>query len=205
MEGRSALNDAQVKELRLGEACQWLRNDCSDVVLMCSRGGDRYERLFMEAWITPGIGLSNWVSRSNYPACGIVPTGPAEMSVYVNRHNAQASSHVQRYTLRTDGFVSVRAPYGGGEMLTRPLVFAGKSLEINYATSAAGSVRIEIQDATGKPIPGFALADGPEIIGDQIDRVAAWKQGSDLSRLAGRPVRLRFVMKEADLFAIRFP
>ena len=100
---------------------------------MSSRGGDRYERTFMEAWLLPGIGLRNWVSRSNYPAYGIVPTGPAEMSLYVSRHNAQESVHVARYTLRTDGFVSVRAGYQGGEMLTRPLVFAGKALEINFA------------------------------------------------------------------------
>jgi len=172
---------------------------------MSSRGGDRYERTFMEGWIVPGPGLGNWVSRANYPACGIVPTGSTEMSLYVQRHNAQQSVHVTRYTLRIDGFVSVHAPYAGGEMITKPLRFTGKQLELNYATSAAGSVRVEIQDAAGKPIPGFALADCPEIIGDQIDRIVAWKQGSDLSKLTGQPIRLRFVMKEADLYAVRFP
>jgi hypothetical protein len=204
MEGRSAMSDAQLKELGIGHACKWLRNDCSDAVLMSSRGGDRYERTFMEAWITPGIGLRNWVSRSNYPACGIVPTGPAEMSVYVDRHNAQVSGHVVRYTLRTDGFVSVRAEYWGGELLTRPLKFVGKALKINYSTSAAGSIRVEIQDSAGKPIPGFALDDCPEIFGDQIGQSVAWKQGCDVSKLAGQPIRLRFVMKDADLYAIRF-
>ena len=128
---------------------------------MSTRGGDRYERTFMEAWVLPGIGLRNWVSRSNYPAYGIVPTGPAEMSLYISRHNAQQSAHVARYTLRTDGFASVRAGYQGGEMLTRPLVFAGGALEINFATSAAGSIRVEIQDAAGKPMPGFALGRLP--------------------------------------------
>lgn len=204
MEGRRVLTDAQVKEQGIGESSAWLKDDCSDAVLMSTRGGDHYDRTFMEAWITPGIDLRNWVSRSNYPACGIVPTGPAEMSVYVGRHNAQKSAHVLRYTLRTDGFVSVRAGYQGGEMLTRPFMFAGKVLEINYATSAAGSVRVEIQDATGKPVPGFALVDCPEIIGDQIARKVAWKQGSDLSKLAGQPIRLRFVMQETDLYAMCF-
>ena len=204
MQGRSALNDEQAKEAGIGNDVKWLKNDCSDAVLMSSRGGDRYERTFMEAWLLPGIGLQNWVSRSNYPAYGIVPTGPAEMSLYVSRHNAQESAHVARYTLRTDGFVSVRAGYEGGEMLTRPLVFAGKSLEINFSTSAAGSIRVEIQDAAGKPIPGFALENCPEIIGDQIAHVVVWKQGNDLGKLAGQPIRLRLVMKEADLYAIRF-
>ncbi len=204
MQDRSALSEAQAKEAGIGPAVKWLRSDCSDAVLMSTRGGDRYERTFMEAWLLPGIGLQNWVSRSNYPGYGIVPTGPAEMSLYVSRHNAQQSAHLARYTLRTDGFVSVRAGYQGAEMLTRPLVFAGNSLEINFATSAAGSVRVEIQDAAGHPIPGFTLADCPEIIGDEIEHLVAWKQGPDVGQLASRPIRLRFVMKEADLYSLRF-
>ena len=63
---------------------------------------------------------------------------------------------------------------------------------------------MEIQDAAGQPIPGFALGDCPEIIGDEIEHMVAWKQGSDLSKLAGQPIRLRIVMKEADLYALRF-
>jgi len=65
-------------------------------------------------------------------------------------------------------------------------------------------VRVEIQDAAGTPIPGCTLDDCPEIIGDEIGRIVAWKRGADMARLAGRPVRLRFMMKDADLFAMRF-
>jgi hypothetical protein len=43
-----------------------------------------------------------------------------------------------------------------------------------------------------------------ELIGDELDRIVSWKNGSDVSALAGRAVRLRFVMKDADLYAIRF-
>ena len=110
-----------------------------------------------------------------------------------------------RYTLRPDGFVSVHADAAGGEFVTRPLTFTGKTLEINYSTSAAGTVRVEIQDAAGKPIPGFALADCPDIFGDRLEQIVEWKQGSDLGKLTGQPVRLRFVLSDADLYAIRFP
>ncbi len=204
MEGRRALSDAQVKELGIDKDVKWLKNDCSDTVLLSTRGGDRYERTFREAFVRPGLGPRNWVSRSNYAACGIVPTGPTEMSLYVHRHNAQESVHVARYTLRTDGFASVSASADGGEMTTKPLRFSGDRLAINFATSAAGSVRVEIQDAASNPIPGFALEDCPEIIGDQIERTVSWKRGSDLSALAGRPIRLRFVLKDADLYSLRF-
>jgi hypothetical protein len=175
--------------------------DCSDAVLFSTRGGERYDRTFLEAFLRPGLGAENWVSRTNYPALNVVQTGPGEMSFYANRNYGQPTAHVARYALRLDGFASVNA---GGEMLTKPLRFRGRALEINYATSAAGSVRVEIQDAEGKPVPGFALADCREIIGDQIAREVSWAGGGDVSSLAGKPVRLRFVLKDADLFSLRF-
>jgi len=172
---------------------------------MSSRGGSRYARTFMEAFIRPGIGPENWASRCNYPALGIVPTGPAEMSIYVQRNYAQPTGCLQRFTLRTDGFVSVNAPYRGGEMVTKPLTFAGKQLAINYSTSAAGSLQVEVQDAEGRPIPGYGLAEGVPIVGDEVERLVTWRErGSDVSPLAGKAIRLRFVMKDADLFSIAF-
>jgi len=204
MANRRALSTAQFAQLAADKAAPWLANDCSDAVLLTSRGGDRYDRTFKEAFIQPGPGAANWVSRSNYPYRGVVPTGPAEMSVFAQRHNGQASVHVARYVLRIAGFASVHAPFGGGEMITKALSFQGKELEINFATSAAGSIRVELQEAAGSSIPGYTLADCPQIFGDQVERVVAWKGGSDVGRLAGRPIRLRFVMKDADLYSLRF-
>ena len=57
---------------------------------------------------------------------------------------------------------------------------------------------------TGKAVSGFALSDGPEIIGASIERVVRQRSGSDMRALKGKPVRLRFVMKDADLFSYRF-
>jgi len=171
------------------------RGASTDIMFMSSRGGNKYDRPFLEAFIRPGLDPARWGNRSNYAALNVVPTGSAEMSIYVRRH---------RYILRTDGFVSVNAGCNSGEMVTKPLKFAGKELVINYSTSAAGSIRVEIQNADGEPLPGFALADSTEIFGDEIERVAAWKGGNDVSSLAEVPVRLRFVMKDADLFSIRF-
>ncbi|MCC6695647.1 MAG: hypothetical protein IT365_08450, partial [Candidatus Hydrogenedentes bacterium] len=178
--------------------------DCSDAVLMTSRGGTVYDRTFMEGFIRPGIGLGNWTSRTNYPTYGIVPAGEDQMSMYVQRNYGQKTHHLQRLKLRTDGFVSVHAPYAGGEMVTKSLVFTGTELVINYSTSAAGSVWIELQYADGIPIEGFTRADCDEIIGDEIARVVTWKGSGDLSTLVGKPVRVRAVMKDADLYSIQF-
>ncbi len=198
---RQAISDEEAEALNVAKGYQ---KDLSDAVLMTTRGGSVYDRTFLSSFIRPGIGARNWVSRTNYPALGIIQTGPTEMSIYTNQDNAQPTAHLHRYSLRLDGFASVRADYDGGELLTRPLKFSGDRLDLNFSTSAVGSIRVEIQTEDGQPIPGFAAADCVEVIGNEIDRTVRWKSGSDVSALAGKTVRLRFVMKDADLFALRF-
>lgn len=179
-------------------------SDCSDAILMTTRGGNTYDRTFMESFIRPGVGLQNWVSRSNYPALNIVQTGREEMSVYVNQDYAQPTAHLHRYTLRIDGFASVNAPYRGGEMITKPIRFTGDELLINFATSAAGYVKIEMLDLEGNKIEGFELDNSKEIIGNELEKLVTWKGNPDLKQLSDNPVRIRFVMKDADLYSIRF-
>ena len=89
-------------------------------------------------------------------------------------------------------------------MITKPFTFKGKTLLVNFATSAAGEIGVEIQDAGGIPIPGFSLADSQKLIGNEIERTVSWKHGEDVSQLSGKPLRLRFVMKDAHLYSIRF-
>ena len=103
-----------------------------------------------------------------------------------------------------DGFVSLNAPLKGGEVVTKPLTFAGRQLLLNFATSAAGSVKVEVQDEAGQPLPGYSLADCDDVFGDAIERPATWKGSTDVGDLAGKPVRLRFVMRDADVWAMRF-
>ncbi len=201
MPNRQVVTDAQAAKLNVNPNYY---KDCSDAVLMTSRGGSSYDRTFMESFIRPGIGIQNWVSRSNYPILNVVQTGPEELSVYVNEDYAQPTAHINRYSLRLDGFASLHSDYNGGELLTRPFVFDGKELEINYSTSAAGEIRIEIQDEKGKTIPGFSLADSQIIIGNEVKRIVAWKGNEDVSALASRPVRLKITVKDADLYSLKF-
>jgi hypothetical protein len=185
-------------------------NAVSDALFMTSRDGVHFHR-WGEALIRPGLQADRWLTRNNCVARGIVhtrsefPEAPPELSLYSTEGVWRPdSSRLRRFTVRMDGFVSVHADSSGGQMLTRLLTFAGESLAINFSTSAAGSVRVEIQSPDGTPIPGFAVEDCPEMFGDQIAQTVSWKPGRDLSKLAGRPVRLRFVLRDADLYAIQF-
>ena len=183
----------------------------SDAVFMTSRDGLHWDRTFLESFIRPGRDPKNWINRGNLTATGVVETADDEISLYVLRNYKSPSIHMERMTLRTDGFASLRARYSGGEVLTKPLKFEGSNLVLNFATSAAGSIRLEIQDEDGSPLPGFSLAESPLIWGDEIAHTVRWKRShsqatSDkpLRRVAGKAVRLRFVMKDADLYSVRF-
>jgi hypothetical protein len=107
---------------------------------------------------------------------------------------------VRRFAFRVDGFVSARAA-DSGTLLTKPIIFAGGKLALNIVSK--GQTRIEIQDAAGKPFPGFSLADCTPVTGDAIDHQVEWK-GGGLASLAGKPVRLKFELQNADLYAFKF-
>lgn len=198
---RQIASAEQLRELKV-EASQ--HKGLSEPFLMTSRGGNAYDRTFMEAFIRPAVGLNHWSARTNYPSLNVVPTGKSEMSLYVNQDYAQPTGHLRRYSMRMDGFSSLNAPFKGGAMKTKMFTFTGKELEINYSTSAVGEIRMALQDANGKDIPGFSMLDCAELVGNETERIVTWNGSADLSKLAGKPVRLHVYLKDADLYSIRF-
>ena len=157
---------------------------------MTSRDGKAF-KLWEESLIRPGRNSDRWGNRCNYIWHGMLDTASDfpgklwEHSIYSAEHYyMDGGVKLRRFTWRPDGCVSVNAPWKGGELLTKPLIFDGDKLEINASTAAAGGVRVEVQD--------------------EIARRVEWKGDADLGELAGKSVRLRFVLKDADLFSFRF-
>lgn len=184
----------------------------TDAVLISSRDGQKFHR-WDEAFIRPGPReRHSWVYGDNFVFWSMVETKssvedcPNEISLYATESAWEGTySTVRRYSLRLDGFVSAHAPLTGGEFVTKPLRFDGGNLTLNVETSGAGSVQVEIQDLSGKAIEGYSLADCPPIFCDRLDKVVRWKKaGGDVRPLAGKTVRLRFVLKDADLYSLRF-
>ena len=167
-------------------------------------GSNRYDFTFRESLLRPGIGDKNWTTRNNYPACGVIQTGETEMSIFVQRNYAQTSAYLERMTLRLDGFASLNAGYDEGKMITKTLDFTGNKLELNYSTSAAGRIRVEILDESGTPLEGYGIDDCDDLIGDEISGYVSWRGSTDLSKISDRPVRVRFVMNDADIYSLRF-
>lgn len=178
--------------------------DCTDIIFMSSRGGNIYDRIFPEAFIKPEVGYNNWTSRTNFPVLNVVPTSNSEMSLYVQKNYGQPTPHLDRYSIRIDGFVSIRARYQEGECITKPFVLEGNELMINYATSAAGYVQVELLDVNKKPIKGFSLKESKKIIGNEIERTVEWENNPDIQSIKGKTIQLRFVMRDADLYSFKF-
>ena len=184
----------------------------TDALFMTSRDGLLFKR-WPEAFIRPGPReRESWVYGDNFIFWQMVQTrsdledAPDEISLYATEGYWEgADTAFRRYTIRIDGFVSLAAPAASGEVLTKPLTFDGGNLALNFATSGAGGVQVEVQEADGTPIEGYTLADCSEIYGDDLRFVVRWNDaGGDLRALAGRPVRLRFVLRDADLYSFQF-
>lgn len=205
-EWRAAQKQYTAQSQRLGTAL-------TDALFMASRDGVAFKR-WPGAFLRPGLERpGTWsygqqcVAWQVVTTAGSAPGEPDELSLYADESywTGAPGSTVRRYTLRLDGFVSVHASEPGGELVTKPVRFTGHRLSLNASTSAAGSVRVEVQDAAGRPLPGYALEDSEPWFGDTPDRPVRWRErGADVSALAGREVRLRFVLSDADLYSYQF-
>ena len=121
-------------------------------------------------------------------------------------HEDGSFPRVRRFTIRKDGFVSVRAEHEQGELVTKPLIFAGNKLTVNYNAQLAkgGSVRVEILDDKQRPISGFTVNDSDPLSKDEINATVAWRDQADIGSLVGKTIHLRFVLNHADLFSFQF-
>ncbi len=184
----------------------------TDGMFMSSRDGYNFN-LWRESFMRPGLRpRGNWTYGDNFQNWGIVTTpsaiagAPDELSFYVREgYWRDGASALRRHTMRVDGFASVQAPLSGGALVTKPLVFAGRELALNFSASAAGSVRVELlRDQMNVPVEGFSLEECVGALGDDLERVVRWQGGREVGSLAGTPVRLRFVLRDAELFSFRF-
>jgi len=209
-ESMRSLPEREHREMR-SSAVQRYGIAITEALLMASRDGVSFKR-WNEALFRPGPERpGTWNYGHQYVGWHLVETksslpGAAdELSLYAGEsYWTEPGSAVRRYTLRLDGFVSANAPRTGGTLVTRPVVFSGDHLSLNFSTSAAGRIRVGIERPDGTPIAGYGLDDCGDLYGDTVDRTVVWKDGSDVRSIAGQPVRLRFELTDADLYSYRF-
>ena len=183
-----------------------------DISFATSRDGIHWTRVDRRPFVPLGV-KGDWDDSAAYMTTGFIRNG-AQIWMYYGGYDFTHGAYniaedkftggIGRLTLRLDGYVSADAEYTGGTLTTIPLTFSGKQLQLNVQTSVAGSMQVEILDADGKPVPGCSLSDADAIKGNFIDKTVTWQNNADVSSLAGKPIQLRFVMRDAKLYAFQF-
>ena len=177
----------------------------TDCCIMTSRDGVNFRRTD-EAFMTPGPQRdNNWYYGDGYLCHGMtetpspIPGEPNELSIYMPVNYRAGDVVLRRFAVRIDGFFSWSGGFTGGKVVTKPLIFEGNTLSMNFATSSLGSVRIRILDEKGNAIDGY---DSGNHFGDSLDRPVPFEK--PLAELNGKAVRLEFTLKDADLYSFQF-
>ena len=144
-----------------------------------------------------GDKLYFYYSGRTYPHSPYYLRGKPEQ---IPKQLVESDVNIGLATLRVDGFVSLQDHFGGGTVLTKPLIFQGKKLHLN-ANCRHGAIRVALLDGDGRTIPGYSFDDCLPIQADRIDLPVRWSNGSKLPDLTGKPVRLKFRLKNAKLFS----
>ena len=121
----------------------------------------------------------------------------------VHTHGAQMKDRHKEIGLakwRLDGFVSLDADAEGGVIETVPLQIPDGGLEINVDASG-GQIGVEVLTADGQVQQGFSIDDCVPMTSDSIRHSVQWKSATLAS--AEQPLRLRFVLNRAKLYAFR--
>jgi hypothetical protein len=186
--------------------------------LAFSRDGVHYDRRFREPLIRPGD-EGSFDTVSLYAQTPIMHNG--KIWIYYTGANwrgpeqlfLMGDSALRAPGLATfpeDGLVSIDAgKLRPGFLLTQSFSFEGSNLWVNLEPArhndgaGVAEIKVEILDHQTKPIAGFTLDESDRMT--QSGRVkASWKGQSDLSSLAGRPLQLRFWIRNAKLYSFRF-
>ena len=140
-------------------------------------------------------------NRSNYMANGLIQVAGnhQEYSVFGSEaYYTGPDSRLRRFSFRVDGFVSVSAGNQGGTLVTKPLVFTGSKLNLNFTTGKEGSIELRLKEA------GSENSLEARLTGDEIAGTVDWSSGKSLARFSGRPVVLTFGLKNASLYSMQF-
>lgn len=136
------------------------------------------------------------------------------------RSQAHGREHPQSYgaiglaSLTMDRFAAISADYREGRLLTKPMLWPGGELLLNCTNTryheghplhGGGDIRVEIHDAAGGPIDGYSASHNvvsPRSRSTDFPPVK-WPGGRTMNALAGRRLRLVFLLRDARLYAFR--
>ncbi|MDP6775313.1 MAG: hypothetical protein QGI83_00950 [Candidatus Latescibacteria bacterium] len=190
---------------------------CADIRLASSRGGEHYQRIRPDQKVIPRGARGQWddgmlvisdkpavkdntiylyyggngEDLSSWPRDNLDPAYPYRSAGCMRLSRmGLATLPIDRFTCletgdrETPGWVTtapVEVASGDGHLV----------LNASDLAQRRSWVDVEIQDATGKPIPGFGFEECAGVDRDGLDQPVSWK-GRSLGDLTGKHIRLRF-------------
>ncbi len=183
-----------------------------DIQMDVSRDGLHWPRLERRAYVRRGI-QGEFDGGGVYMSVGMLRKDNELWMYYTGydfthgKYDVQTTRNkgvISRLVQRLDGFLSADASYSGGSLTTVPLRFKGSELRLNLDTAALGAVWVELLDEQGRVLPGFGKDDCYLINGNFTAYRVAWRGKADINEFAGDVLRLRFIMRNAKLYAFQF-
>ena len=193
----------------------WVR---ADAELAYSRDGVRWQRIFPGEFILGRGEAGAWDSHLSIPVAPVVHQD--RIRVYYWGENFPYGSDLRKVqagwveqgerkqratglaTLRRDGFVSFEAGEQTGRLTTRNLRMSGNRLILN--ADVGGDLRVEILDTAGRPLSGFTSEACDPVSGDSLGHRVSWNGNTGLGGLRNRALRLRFQLRDGNLYAFQF-
>ena len=77
------------------------------------------------------------------------------------------------------------------------IVKAGRFIPLNVQ-SPTGSLKVQLQDETGRAFAGFGAEDCEPIVEDTLDAPVCWRGSGDVRSLSGKMVALQFSFLPED-------
>ena len=175
----------------------------NDAIFMSSRDGQNWFR-YGEAFMTAGPEHhSNWKYGDCYPCVGFTET-PGEipgtdpyLSMFCKEDHENEPTKLYRYSLRLDGFVSRTSTLKPQMLVTKPFVYEGKELEINFETSALGYMKFKLRANDGTELWS------KEVMGNKVDRIVGFENGTPAD-LSGKEVVMEIEMSDASIYSFKF-
>ena len=137
-----------------------------------------------------------------YRAAGLIYVGTFPNGEWINRPGADLDrGAICLAVLRRDGFFSMDAEGNEGVLLTKPLIWRGTTLWVNVNTQE-GEVRVEVLDEEGNLLrDGLSRNRSMPVVRDGVRLPVVWQDEHNLADLHHQTVRLRFLVRDAELYS----
>lgn len=179
-----------------------------DYQLAFSRDGRHFQRVEpRQPFLSPGP-VSAW-DRFNLSLGGLPPVTVGDEwwfyyggrtyrhPPYSGKDTSEKRGSIGLAKVKRDRLLALEASFDGGRVLTTPLTINPRRLALN-ANAAWGRIEVALCDDGGRPLPGLTANV------ERVDglSVPVGLPAAAARRVAGRKVRLRFTLRNAQLYAV---